>query len=245
MKKRSFIIILSALLLLSACGKSTPPEAPATALQDSVEKAPDYGSVFAHTNSGDFYYRCADGKTHITFKTTTKTNEIATLDGVWRFSLLEQTQGYPFILFDGYMESEHGYKGSVFMFTKQTEVFAPVFKENTSNAVLLPTDDENYADLAWVLLQTEEDTLLCPTNLRDGSTETGQIVSLAETEYAIEAENVLVCLRTDVQNPLMLRIENKAYSGSSVLSTAAYIYDFSENKLSKIGETDQTEEEEK
>ncbi len=238
MKKRGFIFLLGALLLLSACGQSAQPQTPATALQEDIEKQ-DYGSVFAHTDGGDFYYRSADGKTYVTYKTATEAKEVAALDGAWRFSPAEQTQGYAYMLFDGYKESAQGYNGSVFMYTKSSGVFAPVFEDKTSNAVLLPTDDENYADLAWVLTQAEDGAVLCPINLRDGSTETGQIVSLAETEYGIEGDNVLVTLITDTENPLMLRIENKAYDGSSVLSTTAYLYDFSENELIKI-----TEEEE-
>lgn len=236
MKKRGLFLIMSALLFLSACNKTPQPETPANTVQTDVEKQQNYGSVFARINGDEFYYRSADGKTVVTCKAANTPTEVAALEGVWRFSPAEQTQSYAYVLFDGYKESAQGYSGSVFMYTKETGVFAPIFEEKTSNAVLLPTEDENYADLAWVLVQAEDGAVLCPINLRDGNTETGQIVSLADTDYAIEGDNVLVSLKTDTENPLMLRIENKAYDGSSVLSTTAYHYDFEENKLTKITE---------
>lgn len=236
MKKTALIIMLSAILLLSACQKPAPAPSEPAAAQEEAEKQPDYGSVFARTKGGEFFARTADGKTYITYKTPTAAKAIASPEGAWRFSLLEASQSYDYLLFDGYMEAAQGYSGSVHMFVKDTESFTPIFDEPTSNAVILPTEEEDYADLAWVLLQTESAPLLCPINLRDGATETGQIVSLAETDYTIEGEHVLVTLSTDAEKPHTLRIENKTYAGSSVLSTTAYLYDFEEETLVKITE---------
>lgn len=236
MKKIALLSILSALLMLSACGKPAQTPTEPTTAQEETEKQPDYGSVFARTSDGEFYARTADDKTYITYKTPAGATAIAEPEGTWRFSFAEASQKYDFLLFDGYRQEKEGYTGSVYMFVKETENFGPIFSEPTSNAVFLPTDDESYADLAWVLLQTEAEPLLCPINLRDSSIETGQIVSLAETEYTIEGENVLVSLHTDEKNPYVLRIENKTYAGSTVLSTEKYQYDFEEKILVKITE---------
>ena len=236
MKKTVLLFIVSALLLFSGCQKPDAPPAEPTNAQEETEKQPDYGNVFAHAKNGDFYARTADGKTYITYKTETESKAIASPEGSWRFSLLEPSQDYDYLLFNGYLEEEQGYTGSVYMFVKETESFAPIFDVPTSNAARLPTESEDYADLAWVLLQTEAAPLLCPVNLRNGDTETGQIISLAETDYAIEGEQVLVSLSTNAENPLVLRIENKTYAGSTVLSTTAYLYDFENKELTKITE---------
>ncbi len=236
MKKTVLLFIVSALLLLSGCQKAPSPAAEPTNAREEAEKQPDYGSVFARTKDGEFYARTADGKTYITYKTGTEAKAVASPEGSWRFSLLEASQNYDYLLFDGYLEETQGYTGSVYMFVKETENFVPVFDMPTSNAVCLPTEDEDFADLAWVLLQAEDAPLLCPINLRNGDTETGQIVSFAQTDYAIEGEHILVSLSTNAENPLVLRIENKTYTGSSVLSTTAYLYDFENKELTKITE---------
>ena len=234
MKGRWILVICMCIFLLSAC-KQEEPQAPVNAVQENVEDEIT-GTIFAHTQTGDLYYSVADGKTTVIKKTESMETELAVLEGVWRFSAIEETQQQPYMLFDGYMEAANGYRGGLYAYTEQTGHFAPVFDESTSNAAILPTADENYADLAWVLVQYENDVLLCPFNMRDGSTETGQIVSLAETEYAIEGEPVLVSLKTDAAYPLQIRIENKTYEGTSVLSTTAYIYDFETETLTKVEE---------
>ncbi len=234
MKKTSLILLLCAALALFGCAK--PQEAPVSTPKTDIEKAPDYGSVFARAEAGDFYSRTDGEKTYITCQNGQAADEVAVLDGSWRFSLCKPTQSYDFLLFDGYKETAHGYRGSVFMYVKETSNFAALFDVPTSNTVLLPSEDENYADLAWVLLPDENTPRLVPINLRDGSTETGQIVSLAETEYVTEGESVLPTLKVSDETPLQIRIENKTYEGSSVLSTVSYIYDFEKNKLTKLVE---------
>ena len=171
-----------------------------------------------------------------------KARTLASVEGSWRFSPVKHTQSYAYALFDGYKESEQGYSGCVYMYVEETGVFAPVFDARTSNAVLLPTEDENYLDLAWVLVQTEDDVVICPINLRDGSAEQGQAISLKETDYVIEGENVLVTLKTDPLNPLMLQIENKAYAGSSVLPATVYVYDFENEELLAVTEEESDDE---
>ena len=235
MKNPILIFMLCMLLALCACAKA-PQEAPVSTPKTDIEKAPDYGSVFARTETGEFYSRTDGEKTIITHTDGQTANEVAALDGSWRFSLCTQTHDYDYLLFDGYQETAQGYLGSVFVYVKETKNFTALFDAPTSNAVILPTEDEAYADLAWVLLADEKSPALVPINLRDSSTEMGQIVSLAETEYAIEAENILPSLKVSQETPLQIRIENKAYEGSSVLSTVTYIYDFEENKLTKLVE---------
>ncbi len=238
MKKISIIFLLFVLLLSCACTKP-PQEAPVSIPQTDIKKAPNYGSIFARTPDGDFYSRTDGEKTYLTCRSGHGATEVAVLDGTWRFSLCKPTEAYDYLLFDGYRESEQGYRGSVFMYVKKTQTFTAFFDAPTSNAIILPTDDENHADLAWVLLQADEGASLVPINLRDGTTQMGQIVSFAQTDYAAESENILPVLKISDDTPLQIRIENKTYEGSSVLSTVSYIYDFEENKLTKM-----TEEEE-
>ncbi len=228
------VLCLSGIWGLCACGSAPEPKTPVNVVQEDVEE--EIGVVFAHSAEGDFYYNIVGQNTEILYKTGEEIKRLNEIEGAWRFSVVETKTAYPYMLFNGYLETESGYIGSLFGYGKEAGVFFRFFEEQTSNAVILPTANVDYTDLAWVLLKREKEVLLCPVNLRDGGTETGQIVSLAETSYSIEGENILVSLRTNKAQPLQLIIENKVYEGTSVISKTAYIYDFETETLSKTGE---------
>ena len=126
----------------------------------------------------------------------------------------------------------------------------PFFEENVSNAVMLPTTDENYADLAWVVTQIENVACLCPINLRDGSIEMGQIVLLSELGYIMPQEGELAVVTTHAEQPLLLTIENRSYADGSIVSALEFTYDFETNtlegdvlnELTEEGESDASEQ---
>ena len=227
--KRILILVLCVFCFaaLAGCNKKEVPPTPVTAVQENEEKP--LGTVFAHVENGDFYYNTENNQTTVLYKTDAQTRTLATMEGSWRFSEVKTKEAYPYMLFDGYTETAQGYLGRLFCYNTQTGMFFPFFEEVTSNAVLLPTTDENYADLAWVLVQFADGGSLCPINLRDGSIEMGQIVPLAERGYLTANEGELVFLKTDAEQPLQLTIENRSYAGDSIVSVMEFSYDFETN----------------
>jgi len=144
-------------------------------------------------------------------------------DALFNISLVEKSLEYDNVLFNVYPVNSNGdITGSnvVFVYVKSTKVFCPYFGLNVpcSNAVILPTDDEKYDGLAWVLYGGHEtESILIPINLRDGGQELGQSV-IFEGQQLFECDKdkfVFVNLEAFDQDYEMLKLTRMLFENNT------------------------------